>query len=181
MCVLKSLFRAAASVSLLAASANVSGQTPPITEQAARGKLLFFQTTKGTACGTCHQMEGKGTDAGPDLKSIAALSPKGIMIAILSSRTAYMQAVQLTSGSSFPGLLKGESGDVSSYFDFSNDPPKKRELKKNEIAGIKDNAEWKHPPESAGYSREELADLIAYVRWAGKGQVTAVKPEDLKP
>ena len=174
MHIVKSLILATVGAALLA-------QTPPITEQARRGKVLFFETAKGVPCGTCHQMEGKGTDAGPDLKNIAGLSPKGIMIAVLASRTAYVQEVKPVAGLAFPGMLKGQTGDVSSYYDLSAIPPKKRDLKKAEIAEIKDNAKWKHPPESAGESPEDLADVIAYVRWAGKGLVAAVKPEDVKP
>lgn len=173
--------RVAASLIMLTAAVALLAQTPPITEQAARGKVLFFETTKGQPCATCHQMEGKGSEAGPDLKLIAALSPKGIIMAVLSSRTAYMQEVKPVVGPTFPGLLKGQTGDVSTYYDFSATPPAKRELKKAEIADIKDNAKWKHPPESTGYSAEELADVIAYVRWAGKGHTSAVKPEDMKP
>ena len=165
---------------MLTATAALWAQTPPITAQAARGKVLFFETTKGQPCATCHQMEGKGSEAGPDLKLIAALSPKGIIMAVLSSRTAYMQEVKTAAGSTFPGLLKGQAGDVSTYYDFSTTPPTKRELKKAEITDTKDNAQWKHPPESTGYSDEELADVIAYIRWAGKGHTAAVKPEDMK-
>lgn len=166
---------------MLTAAATLFAQTPPITEQATRGKMLFFETTKGQPCGTCHQMEGKGSDAGPDLKMIAALSPKGIIMAVLASRTAYMQEVRTSSGQIFPGLLKGQTGDVTTYYDFSTTPPTKRELKKAEVADTKDNAKWKHPPESAGYTQEQLADVIAYVRWAGKGHTTAVSPADMKP
>lgn len=173
--------RVAASFIMLMAAVPLLAQTPPITAQAARGKVLFFETTKGQPCATCHQMEGKGSEAGPDLKLIAALSPKGIIMAVLSSRTAYMQEIKTAAGPAFPGLLKGQAGDVSTYYDFSTTPPTKRELKKAEITDTKDNAQWKHPPESTGYTAEELADVIAYVRWAGKGHTSAVKPEDMKP
>jgi putative heme-binding domain-containing protein len=166
---------------MLTAAATLLAQSQPITEQAARGKVLFFETTKGQPCATCHQMEGKGSEAGPDLKMIAALSPRGIIMAVLASRTAYMQEVKTSAGQTFPGLLKGQAGDVSTYYDFSTTPPAKRELKKAEIADTKDNAKWKHPPESTGYTKEELADVIAYVRWAGKGHTTPVKPEDMNP
>jgi len=172
--------RVVASIIMLTATVALWAQTPPITEQAARGKVLFFETTKGQPCATCHQMEGKGSEAGPDLKLIAALSPKGIIMALLSSRTAYMQEVKTSAGATFPGLLKGQAGDVSTYYDFSTTPPTKRDLKKAEITDTKDNAQWKHPPESTGYTDEELADVIAYVRWAGKGHTAAVKPEDMK-
>ena len=36
----------------------------PIPAQAARGRELFLQSPKGTACGTCHAMAGIGTAVG---------------------------------------------------------------------------------------------------------------------
>jgi len=161
------------------AGAPLLAQPPPITEQARRGKVLFFETTKGMPCGACHLLEGKGTDVGPDLKLIAALSPKGIVMAVLSSRTAYVQEIKTAAGT-FPGMLKKQDGDVSTYFDLSKKPPVQRILKKAEMLDTRDNASWKHPPESTGFSPEELADVIAYVRWAGKGHTSPVKPEDMK-
>ena len=163
------------------AAATLLAQSPPITQQAARGKVLFFETTKGQPCATCHQMEGKGSDAAPDLSPIAALAPRAIAMAVLASRTAYMQEVKLAAGGSFPGLLKGQTAGSSTYYDFSTTPPRKRELKKAEITAAKDNATWKHPPESTGYSQEELAGVIAYIRWAGKGHTAPVKAEEMKP
>ena len=44
----------------------------PIPPQAARGRELFLQSPKGTACGTCHEMAGIGTAVGPDLSKLAA-------------------------------------------------------------------------------------------------------------
>lgn len=158
-----------------------ASQSPPITEQAAKGRVLFFETPKGQPCATCHQMEGKGSDAAPDLSPIAALAPRAIAMAVLASRTAYMQEVKLAAGGSFPGLLKGQTAGSSTYYDFSTTPPRKRELKKAEITAAKDNATWKHPPESTGYSQEELAGVIAYIRWAGKGHTAPVKAEEMKP
>ena len=164
-----------------AMAACAAAQSPPITEQAARGRVLFFETNQGKPCGTCHQLEGKGSDAAPDLKLIAALAPRAIVMAVLSSRTAYMQEVKLVAGGAFPGLLKGQTGDTSTYYDFSVTPPRKRDLQKAEISAAADNASWKHPPESTGYKPEQLADVIAYIRWAGKGHTAAVTPEEMKP
>ena len=34
---------------------------PPITAQATRGRELFLHSPKGTACATCHLVDGQGT------------------------------------------------------------------------------------------------------------------------
>jgi mono/diheme cytochrome c family protein len=36
-------------------------------EQIDRGRELFLHSEKGTACATCHVLEGQGTAVGPDL------------------------------------------------------------------------------------------------------------------
>ena len=38
---------------------------------------------------------------------------------------------------------------------------------------------WKHPPESTGYAPAELADVIAYIRFATKGITTPVSAADV--
>ncbi|MBZ5565581.1 MAG: hypothetical protein LAP13_24565 [Acidobacteriia bacterium] len=42
------------------------------------------------------------------------------------------------------------------------------------------NNSWKHPASAHKYTDEQLADLIAYVRYAGAGNKTPVDPEDVK-
>ena len=42
------------------------------------------------------------------------------------------------------------------------------------------NSEWKHPPSTRKYTNEQMADIIAYVRYAGAGTKTPVDPGDVK-
>ncbi len=131
-------------------------------EQAKRGSTLFFQSTKGLPCATCHRLEGKGTPAGPDLKNIAVVSPRAMFIAITATRTAYVVELETTTGRKFPAMQHGETAEGVLYYDLSANAPKPVTLKKSEIGSSRDNAKWTHPPESTGYSAEQLADVIAY-------------------
>ncbi len=149
-------------------------------EQAKRGSSLFFQSTKGLPCSTCHQLEGKGTPAGPDLKNIAVVSPHGMAIAILATRTAYVVELVTTTGRKFPAMQHRETPEGVLYYDLSANVPKPVTLKKSEIRSSRDNAEWKHPPESTDYTQEELADVIAYIRFVTRGVTDAVNPADMK-
>jgi hypothetical protein len=57
-------------------------------------------------------------------------------------------------------------------------PPALKKLDKSEIASSGDNANWKHPPESAGYTAQQLADVIAYIKWASYGDTKGVSTAD---
>jgi len=163
--------------SLSLAAAVVAAEIP---EQAKRGAELFFRTTKGLPCATCHQMEGKGTPAGPDLKNIAVATPKGMVLAILSTRTAYVQQVELKTGKRYTVIQNRETPDSVIYYDLGGKTPVEVTFKKADIARKRDNATWMHPPESVGYTNQELADVIAYIKFVCRDSTDPVNPEDVK-
>lgn len=146
---------------------------PP--DQAKRGKELFsLKSASGYACSTCHELAGEGTAVGPDLRNMSRLHPRAVVMGILATRTQYVQEVTLLGGRSFPAIKSGEA-----YYDLSKNPPAKVEMKASDFKGGKDNATWKHPPESRGLTKDQLADLIAYVRFASYGDVKGVDPKDI--
>lgn len=165
--------RAALSLLLLA------GFTWAQSEQVQRGEKLFFESPKGLPCATCHQINGKGTPAGPDLKNIAGISPRGIVTAVLSSRTMYVVEVESQTGGKFPAIQHGEGPDGVVLYELTKNQPVERKLRRAEIKAIRDNMRWKHPPESTGYAPAELADVIAYIRFATKGITTPVSAADV--
>jgi mono/diheme cytochrome c family protein len=154
---------------------------PPMPEQAARGKKLFAESNRGISCATCHQLEKIGTDAGPDLTALGALSPRAIAMAVRSSRTAYVQEITLSTGARFPGFPKGTDGNRRVFWDLSQTPPAERKLAPEQIKSVKDNAGWKHPPGSSGLPAEDLAAIAAYLRWVASGATSPVAPADVQP
>lgn len=148
-------------------------------EQARRGYALFFDSSKA-ACGSCHALSGRGTPAGPDLKVIARVPPRGLATAILSTRTQYVQEVKLKSGQSFPAMRVKEDEQTAEYYDLSKTPPELRKLARSDIESARDNESWQHPPASADLSSQELADLIAYIKYAVYKYTGTVKPEDVE-
>jgi len=153
---------------------------PPINAQATRGRELFLHSPKGTACATCHLVDGQGTAVGPDLTDIGSVvGPHGLVGTIKMSMTAYVQEVQSTTNGTFPGIQKQKEGDVLQIWDLSQTPPVLRTLKASEVTSMKQNEKWKHPPAGAGYTQQELADIIAYLKWAATGSAAEVKPSDL--
>ena len=141
-----------------------------------RGEALFYDAARG--CGSCHSLKGKGTAVGPDLKDIARLSPKGISMAIRSTVTQYVQVVKLKSGESFPGMPPTDQS--TQVYDLSKMPPEPHKAAKADVASLSPNNNWKHPPSARKYTAEELADLIAYIRFAGANNRQAVSPDDVQ-
>jgi mono/diheme cytochrome c family protein len=144
--------------------------------QIERGEALFSDGARG--CAACHALKGKGTAVGPDLKDISRLSPKGIAMAVRSTVTQYVQIVKLKSGESFPAMPPKDN--ATEVHDLSKMPPAVYKATKADVASMSANAGWMHPPAKAKYTNEELADLIAYIRFAGANNRQTVSPDDVK-
>ncbi len=163
-------------IALLLAQSGLSAQTAA-PSQIERGQALFLETPAG--CGTCHALKGQGTAVGPDLKVIARVSPAGIATAIRSTVTQYVQVAKVKSGGSFPTMPPaGDQGSVQIY-DISKMPPEPHTVVRADIS-LTPNASWKHPPSTRKYTDDQLADIIAYLKYAALGSKVAVTPEEVK-
>ncbi|MFN0167977.1 MAG: hypothetical protein ACKV22_16250 [Bryobacteraceae bacterium] len=147
---------------------------------AGRGYAIFHDASKPGSCGNCHLLGGKGTAAGPDLSRLARLNPRGIKTAIMATRTQYVQAVKTKAGETFPGFEKSKTDKIVEYFDLSKQPPQLRKFEKAEISGTQDNSSWKHPAEAVGYTAEQLADILSYLRFASYGDTKGVTAEEVE-
>jgi putative heme-binding domain-containing protein len=153
---------------------------PPMTVQAKRGHELYLHSPKGIACANCHQVDNEGTAVGPNLKDLASIiGPHGLAGTIQMSMTAYVQEVKTTAGVTFPGILKAKDGDNIQMWDLSKTPPVLVTLGSKEVKSMKQNEKWKHPPTVADYSDQELADIVAFLKWASVGATAEIKPSDL--
>lgn len=158
--------------------APASDGKPPA--QAARGQAMFFDENVVMHCGGCHSLAGKGTAVGPDISRLARLNARAIVMAIRATRTQYVQAIKLKAGGEFPGMPAAKDNGTLRYYDLSSTPPVLRTLEQKDVASIGDNATWKHPPESGGYTAQQLADVIAYIKWASYGDTKGVNPDDIE-
>jgi putative heme-binding domain-containing protein len=150
-------------------------------DQVQRGRQWFLHSSKGLACATCHQLEGNGNSIGPDLTRLAgAIGPRGLVMTIQMSMTAYVQQIELRNGRSFPGIQKAKTGDVLEIYDLSKKPADLLKLNAGDVVSMKQNTKWSHPPTSAGYTPEELADIIAYLKFVATGVAKQVTVSDLQ-
>lgn len=146
--------------------------------QIGRGQTLFYADT---GCGTCHALKGRGTAVGPDLRVLGKVGVRALVTAIRASRTQYVEAIKLKEGDPFPGM-KVASADATTlqYYDLSKTPPELRKFAPGDVQSKSDNSSWKHPPAVGGYTNQQMADIVAYIRWAAAGDRKAVDPSDVE-
>ena len=145
--------------------------------QTERGENLFFNTEKG--CGGCYALKGKGTAVGPDLTGIGRLAPAAIAMAARSTVTQYVEVIKVKDGDSFPAYIASKDGDNVTVFDLSKQPPAKKVLAATAFTKS-GNDTWKHPPAVTKIDNKDLADIIAYIRFAASGAKKAVDPSEVQ-
>ena len=146
--------------------------------QIERGQTLFFSDGK---CGTCHALKGHGTAVGPDLRVLGRVGVRALVTAIRATRTEYVETIKLKEGEPFPGM-KAPASDATTlqYYDLSKTPPELRKFAAADVESKTDNSVWKHPPSAGGYTNEQIADIVAFIRWAATGERKAVDPSDVE-
>jgi cytochrome c551/c552 len=157
-------------IALLLAQAAVPSQTE-------RGEALFFDAQKG--CGNCHALKGKGTAVGPDLTVIGRLAPAAIAMAARSTVTQYVGTAKVKGAGSFPAMVGKKDDKVVVLYDLSKTPPAKMEVAPGDLT-MGNNDKWKHPPAEAKIPNEQLADIVAYIKFAATGTKKAVSPDDAR-
>ena len=149
-----------------------------LSPQIQRGQALFTDASKG--CVSCHALKGQGTAVGPDLKLASSLAPRAIVTMMRTTLTQYVQTVKLKKGDAFPAMPGAKNGTSVDLYDLSKMPPELRKVEQSDIDFMRNNESWKHPPLVRGYTPEETADIIAYLKYAGNGDKKKIDPDDVK-
>jgi len=147
------------------------------TPQIDRGQTLFY-AEKG--CGGCHALKGHGTAVGPDLRVLGKVGVRALVTAIRATRTEYVETIKLKSGDQFPGMKVSADATTLQYYDLSKTPPELKKFAPADVESKTDNSVWKHPPSTGGYTDQQIADIVAYVRWAATGDRKAIQPDDVE-
>jgi mono/diheme cytochrome c family protein len=155
---------------------------PPFTgpAQAKRGLEIFFDAANDNRCGVCHSLAGRGIAIGPGLEKFGSLPPKELASALRSTRSHQVMTARLKDGDTFPAILVERNAKIVKLYDLTIPPPVVRTFEPADIASLDPDRSWNHEPYIRQYTPEQLADLVAYVRWAVAGDKLEVKPADLK-
>ena len=135
---------------------------PPIRQvpaEFAKGHDLFFDATKGTRCSTCHQVDGRGTNAGPDLTG---------RIATRSHEPKLLRQVTLNNGEIFPALPAAEDSKTVQVFDLTSPPPALRTIQRSQLRSMEPTSKWNHAEVAKAYSDTDLAEIGKYLNWLGQ-------------
>ena len=96
--------------------------------------------------------------------------------AVRSAVTQYGQVVKLKDGRSFPAMPpKGEQ-----VYHLSKAPPEAVKVTPSDIASTTGNNGWKHPAGTQKPTDQQVADLVAYIRFAGANVRGSVSADDVK-
>jgi len=105
---------------------------------------------------------------------------RALVTAIRATRTEYVETIKLKSGDPFPGIKVSADATTMQYYDLSKTPPELRKFAPGEVQSKSDNSTWKHPPSTGSYTNQQIADIVAYVRWGAAGVRKAVDPADVE-
>jgi hypothetical protein len=105
---------------------------------------------------------------------------RALVTAIRASRTEYVETIKLKEGEPFPGIKVSADATTLQYYDLSKTPPELRKFAPGDVQSKLDNSSWKHPPAVGGYTNPQIADIVAYIRWATAGDRKAVDPSDVE-
>ena len=136
---------------------------PALSPEAARGRSLFSEATRGFArCSTCHELNGIG---------MAVTTPIGKVPAdasALKSLATPNVATATVDGEAMPILMVGRKSQSVAFYDLTVAPPVLRTVAPTAIQ-TRDGSGWKHASAAGSYSDAELSAILAYLR-------TAVRP-----
>jgi hypothetical protein len=93
--------------------------------------------------------------------------------------TEHVRYLKTTDGE-FPAIFKQKFGDTSEFYDLSKIPPTLHRLTDRQIIANNRDLKWQHPPAGASYNAQELADIIAFLRWATTGAVKDVAASEVQ-
>ena len=142
-----------------------------LSEQARRGRSLFFDLTNEKRCSLCHQLEGNGTPIGPNLAAVAqSESAEQLRRHILAPNAAiaegFEQTVVITKqGERVSGVAKERTDKLIRVYDAASIPSPLRTFYKDEIRSVETRKRSSMPDDYRDfYAPEELAAIVAYLR-----------------
>jgi putative membrane-bound dehydrogenase-like protein len=139
--------------------------------QSAKGKVehgrALFTDLKGLACVKCHTVGGQGGQVGPELSSVGVKYPKDEIITSILYPSAKISSgyepvvIATADGKVVTGIVKGETADA---IEVEDGEAKRIRILKSDIDERKRSEVSLMPNGLAeGLSREDFADLIAYL------------------
>lgn len=141
------------------ALAESTAAAPQLSPQAARGRDLFSDATRGFArCSTCHEVNGIGMSVTTPISTI----PAGA--SALKSLVTPNVSTAIVDGETMPILMVARRAQSVTFYDLTLAPPVLRTVLPSAIQTPDGTSSWKHSSVIAGYTDAELAAILSYLR-----------------
>ena len=127
---------------------------------AEQGRQLFFDATRMSGCGKCHELQDRGTAVGPDLKALTTAQLRDLRA---GSKTRVV-TVSAAGEDPFPGIMVEQSGPSVRVYDISAAVPVLRTFAAGQVRTTAGNA-WFHTDAVRSYSDAEIETIRAYLEW----------------
>lgn len=141
-------------------AAAPSRAAPPLSTEAARGRQLFSDATRGFArCSTCHEVKGIGISVATAITRIPAdpAALKALATPNVASATVDRETM--------PILLVARRAQSVTFYDLTAAPPVLRTVLPDAIQG-REGTDWRHSSVIKSYTDAELAAILSYLREA---------------
>ena len=131
------------------------------TPEAKAGRALFFDAGRTGACGACHELDGWGVPAGPDI----AASPRERLADLRRVPQSRVRTASPAGGESpFPALLVENTEARVRVYDLTGPLPVLRTFAPGRVA-VSPNTSWQHEQATRSYTGGELETIGRYLRW----------------
>jgi putative heme-binding domain-containing protein len=154
----------------------------PLSAQAEAGRKIFFDANRAAGCALCHSFKEEGGPIGPDLAGAAKRTPRDLYQSILKPvvpNADYPVATVAAGGTTVTGIVKQKTDKIVQLYDLSSVPPVLRSFYPADGMKVGDAATTApvYSHDLSGYSKDELASLIAFLKSAA-GASKDVTPQD---
>ena len=145
-----------------AGAATVAPKTATVALPATleKGRQLFFDATRMSGCGKCHELQDRGTAAGPDLKSLTA----GQLRDLRAGSKTRVVTVSAPGEEPFPGVVVEQTAQRVRVYDISAAVPVLRTFAAAQVSTAPGNS-WSHADAVRNYSDAEMEAIRGYVEW----------------
>jgi len=128
-----------------------------------RGRALFFDAARTGACGSCHEVGGRGIPVSialNDVRKARIRDPKAI-------ETSELVTVRPLGEGAFPALIVEKTASRLRVYDLSSRLPVLRTFASEE-ALVSAGASWRHSEAASLYTDAELDAVVRFLRWAAE-------------
>lgn len=135
---------------------------PPLSPEAERGRVLFFDAIRGFGrCSTCHEVNGVGIPVTTAISNVPADPAALRALATPDIRTATVH------GESMPALIVGQGKTHALFYDLTSVPPVLRTVEPGALK-VSNGSTWRHASVIGSYNDAELSTILVYLHEAIK-------------